>query len=95
MNQSIVELMEVQIKDLHDQLRKSKIKWVENDCPVKVGSDTEANGYSHNGKLMCVESVTVRQQWAREKHWEWFAIGHIIKKDGDVGMQRGEWTCKI
>lgn len=61
-------------------------------CPVVIGEIVEANGYSHKGKKMRVDSVSYKpESWPKETLWK--CTGYVIKADGTEGKHRAE--CRI
>jgi hypothetical protein len=60
--------------------------------PHKIGDKIVVDGkraYSHVGKSFVADHVTVKSKWGSV--YRFYASGPIIKKDGTLGAQRGEW----
>lgn len=76
-----------------ERFTAAKAVLVESDCPVKVGDIVEINGFSHRGKSILVDRVNVRNNW--KTIFAFIASGKVIKKSGEPGSQRGEWTQEI
>lgn len=64
-------------------------------CPVQIGGIIQVNGYSHRGKPMRVSDVyVVRERGGKRQGYRWKARGFVLKANGEVGVQKGEWTSE-
>lgn len=62
------------------------------DAPAKVGDTVEVTGYSHRGKPMLVESVSLRRSFGQ---WEFVAFGRVLKKDGSPSQHRAKTFYRV
>lgn len=65
-------------------------QYITENCPVKVGKIVAVNGYSHEGKKMIVDNVTLKKAFIDDEYY-FFATGRVLKKDNTPGTYRGEW----
>lgn len=71
--------------DKFSDFKKSLAKY----SPVKLGDEIEVNGWSNKGKTMVVNYIAIKREYLGDYYF--FAKGYIKRKDGSLGVQRGEW----
>ena len=88
-----INVIDEKIKELSSDRKKLIGKWIESSHPLKIGDVVEVNGYSYQGKLMEVEKLGV--EYDRFEGWTWTATGKVLKKNGEPGLNRGEWSKRV
>ena len=72
--------------------------YVKEHCPYKVGDEIIVAGYSHNGKRMMIEGITLKQGYAFHDaplQYTFHYSGSIINKNGRVGELYTSFDVKI
>lgn len=79
---------ETAIELAQQEKQKAVEAFIEEHHPHKVGDVVTVNGYTHTGKQMQIERVSYSISFFRGG---FRATGKVIKKDGTLSKQRGEW----
>ena len=88
-----IKVVDGAIADLKRRRKEFIKELIDEKHPLKIGDVVECIGFAYKGKPMVIERVSVDiDNFFKPK---WFAYGRIIKKDGSVGKQRGEWFQEI
>jgi len=94
-----VRVKDMQIKNLRDGREQLIKRFVEDNCPYKVGDDIEVTGYSFRGKTMRIGSIYLKKGYeffgGRPASYMFHYTGNIIKKNGDVGEQYTSFDVEI
>lgn len=78
-----------------EAFRRLEKEYAKQQCPLKIGETTKVTGFSHRGKDMIVERIIPGDIGSPfSSKGEWVAKGHILKKDGSVGLHVGEVHAK-
>lgn len=85
------EILRAERKEVEEKITDLKVKALELH-PLKVDDKVIVNGWSHTGKEMIVNNLGVKEEYDK---FFWTARGLIIKKNGETGVQMGDWSKKI
>lgn len=69
------------------------IKEIKGHCPVSIDDQVESQSRSNKGKNMIVDSIEFGFKWIRDDNPQFTCKGYVIRKDGSIGINRGEHYC--
>lgn len=75
--------------EAQNKVTRCKRDIVDAFCTVKVGDVVPVNGYAHNGKMMKVERVGLKDRGMSGEYC-FKAWGTVLKKDGSPSMNKGD-----
>jgi len=87
-----------EIDRLNCLIKHNRAQFVLKHCPIKVGDIVQANGYSHAGKDMMVDGVTIAMEWRSGitgQYPAWYSWGRLLKKDGTPGKNNANYSVKL
>jgi len=92
MYQEKIEAIENEITQLGKERVNLLREWAEKHHPLKIGERIMVNSVSYAGKMIVIDYCFVDK---RREIWKWRALGKVVKRSGDVGTRRGEWSCPV
>lgn len=79
-----------QIRKLTVKADRLKEDWLKLNCPYRLGQETVAKGYSHQGKRCKISRIICTTKiFSEEMEWRVRAI--VLKKDGTESKIMTEW----
>ncbi len=87
--QEQIDTLAAKIKVASEELSALKSAFAKQECPFGVGDTVEIVGNTHKGKRMVVKYVGPAKYTFQGS---WRVTGNILKKNGDVGEQVGEFS---
>lgn len=85
-----LDAAETILLDAQNMVTRARRDIVDAFCTIKIGDVVPVNGYSHHGKMMKVERLSLQQTHSREQYFK--AWGTVLKKDGTLSVNKGEST---